>query len=67
MFQSQSLMLTLLSWAAEMRAWVLAKGMSQADFNCLALAKRKGVPALTGDRKWLEIADAIGVEVRLMR
>jgi ribonuclease VapC len=53
--------------AAEMRAKALAKGMSQADCICLALAKRESIPALTGDRKWLKIADAIGVEVRLIR
>lgn len=53
--------------AAEMRATALAKGMSQADCICLALAKRESVPALTGDRKWLEIADTIGVEVLLFR
>ena len=53
--------------AAEMRATALVKGMSQADCICLALAKREGVAALTGDRKWAGIADAIGVEVRLIR
>jgi ribonuclease VapC len=53
--------------AAEMRMTALAKGMSQADCICLALAKREGVPALTGDRKWLEIAETVGVEVRLIR
>jgi ribonuclease VapC len=53
--------------AAEMRATALAKGMSQADCICLALAKREGVPALTGDRQWLDVADAFGVEVKLFR
>lgn len=53
--------------AAEMRATALAKGMSQADCICLALAKREGVAALTGDRKWLEVAGALGVEVKLFR
>lgn len=53
--------------AAEMRATALAKGMSQADCICLALAKREGVAALTGDRKWLEVAEALGVEVKLFR
>jgi ribonuclease VapC len=53
--------------AAEMRMTVLAKGMSQAACICLALAKREGVPALTGDRKWLEIAETVGVEVRMIR
>ena len=53
--------------AAEMRMTALSKGMSQADCICLALAKREGVAALTGDRKWLEVADALGVEVKLFR
>jgi ribonuclease VapC len=53
--------------AAEMRAMALAKGMSHADCICLALAKREGVPALTGDRKWLKIAETVGVEVLLIR
>ncbi len=53
--------------AAEMRMIALSKGMSQADCICLALAKREGVAALTGDRKWLEVADALGVEVKLFR
>lgn len=53
--------------AAEMRMTALSKGMSQADCICLALAKREGVPALTGDRKWLEVADVLGVEVKLFR
>lgn len=53
--------------AAEMRATALAKGLSQGDCICLALAKRERVAALTGDRKWLEVADALGVEVKLFR
>jgi ribonuclease VapC len=53
--------------AAEMRTMALAKGMSQSDCICLALAKREGVPALTGDRKLLEIAETVGVEVLLIR
>lgn len=53
--------------AAEMRSTALAKGMSQADCICLALAKRESCPALTGDRKWLEVAGVFGVEVKLFR
>ena len=40
---------------------------SLADRCCLAFAKRVGLPALTGDRKWAAIAEAIGVEVVLIR
>lgn len=42
-------------------------GLSLADRTCLALAKREQKPALTADRVWLRIADAIGVEVELIR
>lgn len=42
-------------------------GLSLADRVCLMLAKRLSLPALTGDRNWLEIAQALGVEVELIR
>lgn len=42
-------------------------GLSQADCICLALARREGAAALTADHDWLKVADAIGVEVRLIR
>jgi ribonuclease VapC len=42
-------------------------GLSLGDRACLALAKREAVPALTGDRAWLQVAQAVGVEVRLIR
>ena len=54
-------------YAAELRMKVLKKGISQADSICLALAQREGAVALTGDRKWLEVAEMLGVEVRLIR
>ena len=54
-------------YAAELRMKVLKQGISQADSICLALAKREGAVALTGDRKWLEVAEMLGVEVRLIR
>ena len=54
-------------YAAELRMKVLKQGISQADSICLALAKREGAVALTGDRKWLEVAEELGVEVRLIR
>lgn len=43
----------------------LRKGISLADRACLALAKLTGLPALTGDRRWLEINT--GIEVRVFR
>lgn len=47
-------------WAATSRA-----GLSLADRCCLALARRLGVPALTTDRAWSELA--LGIEVRVIR
>ena len=42
-------------------------GLSLGDRACLALALRLGVPALTADRAWSDIADTIGVKVTLIR
>ena len=42
-------------------------GLSLGDRFCLALAKREGLPAWTADRAWARIADAVGVEVRVIR
>ncbi|MBS1061276.1 PIN domain-containing protein [Gluconobacter sp. Dm-44] len=42
-------------------------GLSHGDRACLALAKKMGLPAVTADRAWAEIADAIGVKVVLIR
>lgn len=42
-------------------------GLSLGDRFCLALARRLGAPALTADRKWGEVAEALGVEVELIR
>ena len=53
--------------AAEIREIARAKGLSQADCICLALSKRMGVVAMTADQKWLEIADVVEVEVRVVR
>ena len=42
-------------------------GLSLGDRCCLALGKRLESPVLTADRAWADIADAVGVEVRLIR
>ncbi len=42
-------------------------GLSPGDRACLALASRSGVPALTADRIWAEIAEAANVSVALIR
>ena len=43
------------------------KGLGLGDRACLALAKRLKLPAVTADRAWADIADAVGVEVVLVR
>jgi ribonuclease VapC len=42
-------------------------GLSLGDRFCLALAKQMDLPALTGDRRWLVVADEVGVKVELFR
>lgn len=54
---------------AEMSAglWSLGRhiGLSLGDRACLSLARRYGLPALTGDRRWATLD--LGAEVRLIR
>ena len=49
-----------------LRPITLERGLSLGDRYCLALARREGVPALTAERRWPEIAMAAGVEVELI-
>jgi PIN domain nuclease of toxin-antitoxin system len=42
-------------------------GLSLGDRLCLALAAREGAPALTADRAWLQVADAVGVKIDVIR
>ncbi len=42
-------------------------GLSLGDRFCLSLARRLDSPALTADRKWLTIAEDVGVEIELIR
>lgn len=44
-----------------------AAGLSLGDRACLALARRRAATALTADRAWTRVADAVGVEVELIR
>lgn len=41
--------------------------ISLADLSCMALARSLNVPALTGDREWMAIANFAGVELALIR
>ena len=44
-----------------------AAGLSFADRACLALARRLAVRAVTADRAWSRIAEAVGVEIEVIR
>jgi ribonuclease VapC len=41
-----------------------AQGLSLGDRCCLALAEANGLPVLTGDTSWRDVA--VGIEVRLL-
>ena len=43
------------------------KGLSEGDRACLALAGALGVPAVTADRPWADVAEDLGVQVELIR
>jgi PIN domain nuclease of toxin-antitoxin system len=53
--------------AALMASVTRPLGLSLGDRVCLALAKRTGLPALTADRSWLEVAGTLGVTVQAIR
>ena len=57
-----------LCWeAGRLRGLTVEAGLSLGDRFCLALAKREKLPAWTADRKWRDIADAVGVKVVAIR
>ena len=43
------------------------RGLGLGHRACLALARRLGLPAMTADVAWVELADALGVEVVMVR
>ena len=51
--------------AAGIRAVTRRRGLSLGDRACLQLAARRGLPALTADRAWVELG--VAVDVRLVR
>ena len=53
--------------AGLMRVATKPKGLDLGDRACLALARKLNLPAVTGDRAWVEMADALGVEVVMVR
>jgi len=42
-------------------------GLSLADRCCLAYARASGIPAITADRVWSEIAEPLGVTILQIR
>lgn len=59
---------TDLAWeAGRLRAATADIGLSLGDRFCLALAKREKLPAWTADKAWKTVADAVGVEITLIR
>ncbi len=53
--------------AGHLRPVTRSAGLSLADRSCLALARALRLPAITADRGWLGVADAVGVRVDLIR
>lgn len=50
---------------ASLRSLTRAKGLSLGDRACLALARERGVPAVTADRAWAALD--LGIEIELIR
>ena len=53
--------------AGELTPRTASSGLSLGDRCCLSLARKLELPALTTDRAWTRIADAVGVTVELAR
>ena len=53
--------------AAWLRRQTRSVGLSLGDRACLALARSRKAVALTADRPWTQVADAVGVTVRCIR
>lgn len=53
--------------AGLLRPATRAAGLSLGDRFCIALALRLKVAVLTADRSWAQVADAIGLDVQLIR
>jgi len=51
------------------RLWPVtrAAGLSLGDRACLALARRRGLIAVTADRSWKRLADAVDAQIEVIR
>jgi ribonuclease VapC len=52
---------------AALRPLTKSAGLSLGDRACLALAKLIQGCTVTGDRAWMDVADAVGVQVLMIR
>ena len=53
--------------SAELRLLTKSAGLSLGDRACLSLAKLMDGTAVTADRPWMDVAEAVGVKVLLIR
>jgi ribonuclease VapC len=53
--------------AGRLRALTAQAGLSLGDRFCLALTLRDRLPAMTADKQWRVIADAIGAQIVVIR
>ena len=53
--------------AGRLRAVTASAGLSLGDRFCLALAKRDGLPAVTADKQWRTVAEAVGAKIQVIR
>ncbi len=53
--------------SAALRTTTRAAGLSLGDRACLALACERGLPAVTAERRWPDVAEAAGVAVEVIR
>ena len=53
--------------AARLRPLTREHGLSLGDRACLATARLRQWPVLTGDRPWLQVADALGLSITSFR
>lgn len=52
---------------AELRPFTKSAGLSLGDRACLGLAKLMQGTAVTSDRPWINVAEAVGVRVLMIR